>query len=237
MKKTLMAVALAVALVFSLTPVQADTYNFGQISGDDPEAFAATWLRMDVDPVPDDKVAFKFYWADGAIAAYEALGWTSNPVITQVYVYDGGIVGDTGAISSTGDVSFSQDAPGAFPGGENVGLTANAEVYSAGADPSPAFNGVNLLPGGDSLTLTFEGDYDAAIAALNAWIGLSLAEKNALSWPNGEYLAFGLQVQNLGPTGADSAQFVPVPIPGALLLLGAGLVRLAAYARRRREDV
>lgn len=29
----------------------------------------------------------------------------------------------------------------------------------------------------------------------------------------------------------------PVPVPGALLLLGAGLVRLAAYSRRRRNEV
>jgi hypothetical protein len=27
-----------------------------------------------------------------------------------------------------------------------------------------------------------------------------------------------------------------VPLPGAVLLLSAGLVRLAAYARRRQED-
>jgi len=33
----------------------------------------------------------------------------------------------------------------------------------------------------------------------------------------------------------DRSQNSPVPLPGAVLLLGAGLVRLAAYARRRQE--
>jgi hypothetical protein len=239
MKKTLMALILVAGLLFSLSPAQAETYTFGQVSGNDPEGFAAQWLRMDVDPVESDQVAFKFYWGIGAIAAYAELGWTSNPVITEVWVFDGGLIDPNATITSTGTVAFEAPATGVFPGGENVGLGPGTAFYSADADnPAPTW-GVNLTPADESLTLTFEGDYAAAVAALNAWIGADLATKQGIDWATNEtYLAFGLQVQSLGPTGEQSAQFVPVPLPGAVLLLGAGLVRLAAYARRRRrEDV
>jgi hypothetical protein len=39
-----------------------------------------------------------------------------------------------------------------------------------------------------------------------------------------------------GTCANDTAQGMVVPLPGALLLLGAGLTRLAAYAQRRRKE-
>jgi hypothetical protein len=49
---------------------------------------------------------------------------------------------------------------------------------------------------------------------------------------------YGVAVMNLKYTSGANAQdmLVAVPLPGAVLLLGAGMARLVAYARRRKED-
>jgi hypothetical protein len=47
---------------------------------------------------------------------------------------------------------------------------------------------------------------------------------------------FGTHIQNTGPDGGSLwATGCQVPLPGAILLLGVGLARLTAYARRRKE--
>lgn len=47
---------------------------------------------------------------------------------------------------------------------------------------------------------------------------------------------YGVRVINLGIDGKNQDMLTTVPLPGAVLLLGAGMARLVAYARRRQED-
>jgi hypothetical protein len=47
---------------------------------------------------------------------------------------------------------------------------------------------------------------------------------------------YAVRVMNMGVRGGNQDMLTPVPLPGALLLLGAGLTRLAAYARRRQDS-
>jgi hypothetical protein len=74
--------------------------------------------------------------------------------------------------------------------------------------------------------------------------GVTAKSLEKLFDPNGKgyFIAAHLRLEDavLNPTPKhtfEAANYCdPVPVPGAVLLLGAGLVRLVGYARKRRED-
>jgi hypothetical protein len=128
------------------------------------------------------------------------------------------------------------------------------------ADPSPADVTITPAPaGGISGPAKADGDGTFDIAANFGPVGpnpqstqafnvgvtgefLTIADFAFLSYdligasPQGYYF-FAAHVQNLGPTGADSAwvgSTAVVPLPGSVLLLGFGLLGLALLGRRQR---
>jgi len=223
MKKTLIALVLVAGLLFSLTPALADTtlYNFTffNITNNNNEDLSDQLYGV-VSSV-GDQVAFTFY---------NDVGIASS--ITDIYFDDGTLLG-IASISSSEGVAFTQPAtPGDLPGGNDLTPPfVTTKGFSADSDPPAAPNGVNAATEWVQIVFDLVGGQTFAdtIAALT--------DKS---------LRVGLHVQAIGALGGSDSYvnnipFDPnqgqVPLPGALVLLGAGLFRLAAYGRRRRNEV
>lgn len=141
--------------------------------------------------------------------------------ITDVYFDDGTLLGiaglidaDDAALGSTGDagVDFSQNAsPPNLPGANAVGFQTTAG-FLADSDPPAQPNGVNP---GEMLGIVFDlqtpGTFADVIAELT----------------DGR-LRIGLHVQGFASGGSESFVNHPVPEPGTALLMGLGLLGLAA---------
>lgn len=240
MRKIMFFLTLAAVLAFTVAPAKAVTYPFESITNTNAAnvLIGETYLKMAVTPYSTDKVDFKFYWS-------AVLGSQTNLHVSDFYFYDGKYVygyqqnslTNPEIIPGSGDqVYLSPFASPQLPGGTNVGLGNSSQFYSVDPNtPNPVTNGLQM---DEEVTFRFtlKPSYkaDDVIAAINRWISLPITDKKLVTWSEPpELFTVGLHVQGFANGGSES--FVPVPLPGAVLLLGAGLARLVAYARRRED--
>lgn len=213
MRRILFLLAIALVLAFSVAPAMADTFGFYRLTNNSSENLAGQ-LFVDVTDTSDpgkNQVTFKFTNKVGI-----------NSSITDIYFDDGTLLG-IAAITQSAGVNFSQPAtPANLPSGNTATppfVTTNN--FSADSNPPITANGVNAA--GEWVAIEFD--------LIN---GKGFADTIAAIMDGS--LRIGLHVQSIGEKGRSDSYVNTVPLPGAVLLLGAGLARLVAYARRRQED-
>lgn len=213
------------ALTLAVPDAQATsfTYGFGcitgNVAGDCAIGEAQLFLTVfdEAEGAPAGQVGFRF----------DNTGPEDSSITAVYFDDDATLFSGIASISSGPGVSFSVGAtPGNLPGGNPFGFSATPGL-TADSDPPTQPNGVNpsewlVL----YLTLQAGMTYDDTIAALEA-----------------EALRVGIHVQGFETGGSES--FInlpdgepgfgnPIPEPGTLILLGAGLSGIAARRRLRR---
>jgi hypothetical protein len=230
-RKVVILLAVAAGLVSCFTPALADmiyTYYFAPIQSGVPTSITNN-LKMEVSGKSGGGTAtFTFYNLTGGAGE-----------IADIYFYGGALLGGTMSITNSGGVSYEADrSPGSLPAGADIGLPPSSKA---------TFSAVNVpnrdgIDPGESVAITFAlqtfsdvKTFDEVVTDLNNWITLMPDP-----FPFGEdMLAVGFHLQKIPSTdySPPSVSFFVVPLPGALLLLGGGMVRLVVYARQRRNQV
>jgi hypothetical protein len=195
-----------IVLVSSARPAAAVQFNFSVISPPNSSAadLALLGLTVDVTHGGNGLVLFEFENTSDI-----------SSVITKIYMDDNALSlltgGAVAASIGTVDITIGDPGPGKnnLPGGNTAGFVATEVLNATAAHPS-VHNGVNA---GESLTLSYAGDFAQVLAALYA----------------GE-LRLGMHVQSIG-SGGKSDSFVTagdlgVPEPSSLVLFVAGLTGL-----------
>ena len=211
-KQVLCTVGAAIALAAFAAPASAGPiYTFSCITDSVPGdcAIGEAQLSMEVIDEGGGLVGFKFF---------NAVGEASS--IADVYFDDGGTLLGVSSITDSGvGVAFSAPAtPPDLPGG-GLSFTATSSFDS---DPPVVANGVSSSTEWLEITFSLQsgGTYQDVIDVLGSGA-----------------LRVGLHVQGFQSGGSES--FIsnpnPVPEPGTLLLLGAGLTGMVS-ARRRRSN-
>jgi hypothetical protein len=212
-------VILAVAAVM-LLPLAASAmiYDFEKITNNgNPDVSKQLWVNV---TEAGDNVKFQFY---------NTVGTTSS--ITDIYFDDGTLLGIASITDSGVGVVFDTPAtPGDLPGrnlaSPQFETTANFSVDSN--NPIMA-NGVNTA---------------------SEWVAITFSLINGKTYADTLFaldsgdLRIGLHVQAIGLQGGSDSYInnpeggvvPPVPLPAAFWLIGAGLVRLGFYSRRRRQS-
>lgn len=205
MKKLLILFIILVAL--GSRPAYAIPFGFTNITNNSAvdAAIGEAQLSVDVTESGTAQVLFTFLNAGPAASS-----------ITDVY-FDDGVFSEIASIINSSGVDFSQGAsPPDLPGGNTIGF---ASSFSADSDPPAQPNGVNP---GESLGILFDllsgGTFGDVIASLTS-----------------NELRIGIHVQGFASGGSES--FVnnanPVPEPATMLLLGVGLIGLAAVGKKK----
>jgi uncharacterized protein (TIGR03382 family) len=135
----------------------------------------------------------------------------TQPTVTRIFFEDrAGVLGnDVSITSSSAGVSFIRNDGAHLPGGKTIGF----DVDTAFTSKSPLAQ--NGLDPGESVIFLFNGTvYDALVASI----------------VSGNF-RIAMHVQEIGPSGYDSAAFVSVPEPGTAML---ALLGTAILLRRRR---
>jgi hypothetical protein len=234
MRKLLFLISIVAAMGVSLATAQAKTYSFQAVSSNNPvdAALGEKYLRMDVTAFSTTAVDFKFYWS-GDPPNQDNLGMSS------FYFYDGLYLASPPSISSTGTVNLTiANNPGSLPDGTEVGLGGNAKSWVEANNTNQA----NAVQFGETATFRFTlltgVGVNNVTAALDRWIELPQSQKQLVDWDGNpsypDLMAVGIHLTGFDSGGSES--YAVVPLPGAVLLLGAGMVRLVAYARRRQDS-
>jgi hypothetical protein len=238
MRKIMLLLAFAAVLAFSAAPAQADTVTLGfyNITNNKAADAATGEAQLFVDVIKydqygdgtiigPDQVAFKFR-NTGPNASY----------ISDIYFDDGALLGIAQVVNGTG-VDFKSPANNEnLPGGNDIDPKFKTTSGFSAQNDSGAANGVNP---GEFVDIIFDLKDSKTYADVIAALALPIPRTIAPEPDN--WLRIGIHVQGFPPppgsTVGGSESFVnnPVPLPGAVLLLGAGLVRLVAYARRRED--
>ena len=212
-------ILIAVVCAFLATPALADPYTFKQISGDDVGSAAGSWFSVTISEI-EGGVSFKFL---NEAPTYLDDGKVRSPVITDVFFFDGKLInaeswtlGGTAAYPMWTQYEETQSMPGF--GGQTVAL------YAAEADsPAPKYG----IFSGQYLTVDF--DLLEGVTVANVIDSLYL-DGAAVRIP--DTLQIGIKVQCF--EGGGSAEFVLVPVPGAVLL---GFLGLGYAGMRLRREV
>lgn len=138
-------------------------------------------------------------------------------VYTRV-LFDGSVLDAVDAVGNAPPgVEFASVSPGVLPGGNGNPIQFTADLEVSADNPMPQ-NGVGP---GETLTI------DLGIVA-----GSDFADVLA-ALADGS-LRIGMHVQSFASGGSESVLNLPVPEPGTLLLLGAGLAGLVQFGRKER---
>ncbi len=204
MLKNILKHVVMLNLVLGSTAVLASTYSFTGVNAN--EVNVSSQLSVDVTQV-GNTVDFKFINAAGGV----------NVFVGSIYFdfLGADLISSLSQTGQQGTVAFTTDVTpnGAFPEGNTINFTTDADATKSGA----ASNALNI---GEYLILT-------AVLNPNANIDTLLA--------NGG-LRIGLHVQGFASRGSDSyVTGTPsaVPLPAAGWLFGSALVGLMGLRRRK----
>lgn len=207
MKKTI-TIFLAGAMLLLATSAMAIPYGFTQLASSASSSSVASQLSVDVTGSGSNTL-FKFTNTGSLASVIAAIYFdygTPSP-ITYVGMTDSGL-----------NVEFEVGAtPPNLPGWETISFISGWKTDAN--SPAPTYGINNTADSAEWLSIEFSG--------------LSLSQ--IIADLNDNTLRIGLHVQS--QADGKSAEYVsgaaPVPEPGTMMLLGAGLLSLAVFGKRR----
>jgi hypothetical protein len=236
MRKILFLTAFAAVLLFSVAQAFAVTLGFNWIQepNDGPTQFAdgaigEAQFSVDITDPGGGQVLFTFKNKEGG----------AQSTISEIYFDDGALLGISSIVNNSPNINFVGGSanPGNLPSGNNLtppfvateGFVADAEIVQGGIKPG--------VDPGESVGIYFDLKPTMTYTNVLAALALPLPHVYESSNPSGQdnWLRIGIHVTNYASGGSEGFVNNPVPLPGAVLLLGAGMARLVAYARRRQD--